>query len=544
MLSTPSKRQISSSFPSSPSKRTKTPSPQKPIFKGVYTPSKTRFVLRLNQVTLTSPESSPTKGLSDPVLGTKGDSEVVVTNVSTTTEDDVSGDKDKSQNPSVSFNEESGLLEILPSSASFRRNLKDTDHSDSSLSTGACSFSPHLCVGNSTVATPKVVEMPFTLVSNAGVQRHPLRHEVRMLREIWSEIRMVILIPPYLTVVCDTVPLTIPQTIAGVPCHFTLNEDDIPLQGTFCRGKPIVIGEKQEAWVLPTHATRIAILESLAPFGICSIVWLGTRWLLEVETVTKDTKHQLPSLINGLVASFRQHFEPKQQSLSRAKIPSAINVDDSNYFPQLHAGMLLSDGERITTSGCPVFNPSDPNQYFTIASHGFVTGSEVRHPLGNSRIVGMADKQFGETEISLCRITDTEVKYTVDCFAGSNSGIKLRRLVKEEDTWIGKELFFDSPLTGLGTGYVVGHGTRVIPSDSPDPEIHYVANLWVNFEHGGDDLKEGCCGSPLFDKHGDVYAFFHYYTTDDTATSCPCPDPLIDAGYSLGIVSEWDHRQP
>ena len=60
--------------------------------------------------------------------------------------------------------------------------------------------------------------------------------------------------------------------------------------------------------------------------------------------------------------------------------------------------------------------------------------------------------------------------------------------MKEEEGWIGKELFFDSPLTGLGTGYVVAHGTRAIPSDdSPDPKFHYVANLWVSFDYGGDD---------------------------------------------------------
>jgi len=49
----------------------------------------------------------------------------------------------------------------------------------------------------------------------------------------------------------------------------------------------------------------------------------------------------------------------------------------------------------------------------------------------------------------------------------------------------------------------------------------------------------------LFDKDGDVYAFFHYYTTDDTATSyCPSPDPLIDAGYRLGNVSTVAPSRP
>ena len=53
---------------------------------------------------------------------------------------------------------------------------------------------------------------------------------------------------------------------------------------------------------------------------------------------------------------------------------------------------------------------------------------------------------------NISRFTDNQINYTVDCFAGSNDGILLRKMVKEEDVWIGKELFFDSPLTGLGTG--------------------------------------------------------------------------------------------
>jgi hypothetical protein len=127
-------------------------------------------------------------------------------------------------------------------------------------------------------------------------------------------------------------------------------------------------------------------------------------------------------------------------------------------------------------------------------SHGFITGAEVRRPSGNSRIIGIADKKFGETDISLCCITDDRINYTAECFAGNNDNILLRKLVKEDEVWIGKELFFDSPFPGPGTGYIVAHGTRAIPSDSPDPKFHYIANLWVRFDYEGDEPKKGCCG--------------------------------------------------
>ena len=109
--------------------------------------------------------------------------------------------------------------------------------------------------------------------------------------------------------------------------------------------------------------------------------------------------------------------------------------------------MLLCDGERITTSGCPVFHPNDARSqyiYFNIASHGFITEAEVRYPFGNSRVIGIK----GSVR-SLCRIIDSNINYTADCFAGSNEGIMLRKLVKEEDVWLGNEFFFDGPLTGL-----------------------------------------------------------------------------------------------
>jgi hypothetical protein len=415
------------------------------------------------------------------------DKYVMPVDVSMTTETGISVEKERGCTTPGSLHEHPNSLDIFPTSIPLMDHILHTDSPDSSGLKGNSPFSPHSYIGTAATQNPKSIEMPFTLVSEKGVQRHPLRHEVRMLREIWPEIRMAILMPPYLTLVCDTIPSTAPKTIAGVPCHFTLKENDIPLHGTFCRGKPITIGDNQDVWVLPTPSTRVSILEFLAPLGVCSIAWLGTRWLLEVNSVTGDTEQRLPCLINGLVASFRRYAKPKEHSVSRPKIPTLINFDDTDYFPHLHAGMLLSDGERITTSGCPVFHPNDANQYFRIASRGFVTGAEVRHP--------------SET------ITDSRINYAVDCVAGSNDGILLRKMVKEEEGWIGKELFFDSPLTGLGTGYIVAHGTRAIPSDSPDPEFHYVANLWVSFDYGGDDPKEGCCGSPLFDKDGDVCIF-------------------------------------
>jgi hypothetical protein len=100
---------------------------------------------------------------------------------------------------------------------------------------------------------------------------------------------------------------------------------------------------------------------------------------------------------------------------------------------------------------------------------------------------------------------------------------------------IAEELFFDSPFTGLGTGFVIGHGVCVYPKDSVDgidDKWAYVSNIWVDFTGGVYDPVAGCCGTPLCDKDGGIMAFFRWF--DECGVSrCPTPDPLINTGWEL-----------
>lgn len=60
----------------------------------------------------------------------------------------------------------------------------------------------------------------------------------------------------------------------------------------------------------------------------------------------------------------------------------------------------MCDGDVITTSGCPVYRPNDGIQCFTIASHELTCVTELRHPLSDGTVIGIAEKNFGETDIS------------------------------------------------------------------------------------------------------------------------------------------------
>jgi hypothetical protein len=121
--------------------------------------------------------------------------------------------------------------------------------------------------------------------------------------------------PPYLRVVCNSLPKRIPRTLAGIPCRFTTNLNEIPLQGIFCRGPAISVGTICRPWILPPFDTRKNIAQLLVKHGVRSVGWLGTRWLLEVEAEDDSTLRNLPCKINGLVVSYRSI--PPSKSIRR-----------------------------------------------------------------------------------------------------------------------------------------------------------------------------------------------------------------------------------
>jgi len=522
MLTILPKRPASPPSLMSPSKRAKTPSPQKDLVKGVFSPTiPSSFrakleAIRLRPTTTTAPvypiirfHEGTADGRIPQVSGEKDCKDMPIT---------VSGSLCVMYRSSVEAVSDIAAAVPEPNEKNPRKQLDFN-----SAASSASSIPKSLVI-------PSIIEMGFSLVSPGYVQRSPTKNEVAIMRGLFPDVRRVLHMPPYLTLVCETLPEIRPHLIAGIPCHFTTEPNGIPMQGEWCRGPPLELGIPTPLWKLPSLDTRKEIIKNLAPHGVRSIGWMGTRWLLEVENPDSSTKAVLPRTINGLVSSFRPFKRPEPHSLTRSKIPSSLQIDNTNYHPRLHAGMLVTDGDSPTTSGVPISSVHDSSKrYFTIASHGFVTGAEVIHPLPPplGRVIGVADVKFGESDISLCRITDDALQYSAETFAGTSGSIRLTNLVKEENCYIGKELFLDSPFTGLGTGIVTVHGLDLMPPYGPDEQWNYVANIWVNFESGLEDPKKGCCGSPLFDGDGNVYAFFRYFTQDGSCTSyCPCPDPL------------------
>ena len=167
---------------------------------------------------------------------------------------------------------------------------------------------------------------------------------------------------PYLTLVCETFPQVCPCLIAGIPCHFTADPNGIPLHGEWCRVPPLELGIATPLWRLPSFDIRKKIITFLTQHRVRSIGWMGIRLLLEVENPDESTKALLLRTINGFVSSFLAFKRPDQYGLTRSRIPGSVQIDNTDYHPYLHAGMLLTHGDTLTISGVPISYLQNPNK--------------------------------------------------------------------------------------------------------------------------------------------------------------------------------------
>ena len=648
MLSIRTKRPASPSLQTSPSKRSTTPSPQKKLVKGFYSPQSSSFQKKLSSITLAPPSGQsvieiglmdmqtriqslednsfglsclpvlvdpflspqcgasnapapvpnhsqphPTRNVDTPAsvrrvtfrgLHPQDRSRTQQSPEQSRTLDVVSNSGDSSdilmKRLRLDPPEESGTLNVVPNSGNSSCILTEGSRVDPPKESGTLNVVPNTgdsagiltegLIVDATAGSPPEgtaipllvspvklrveiqesgfeildkhvslpsVEMPFSLLEGDRIQRSPTREEVAILRKVYPTITEVLHLPPFLIIVCDPVPSTVPRSIAGIPCHFTSDPADIPLKGIFPRGKPVIIGKKLKPWEFPLPAARVEILKHLLQYRARSIGWLGTRWLVDIDKPDDDIHKTLPSVINGLVVFYREFDEAKPHGLNRRKIiPSVNQMDNTNYYPNLHAGMLVCDDNILTTSGCAVKNPKYPDsRFFTVSAHGFANGGKVYHPDSPSdgNAIGEFWGKFDNTDIALAKLMDDSVKYSDETFAGPSGTLKLLRLLPERSNRLGAEIYMDSATTGLSVGYVLAHGTRTVPRSSKvGAEFSFVSNLWVNFEGGMEDAIAGCCGTPLFDEECNVVAFFHWlHRTGLYETYCPTPDPLIDEGF-------------
>jgi hypothetical protein len=373
MLTVTPTRPAAPSLSLTPSKRQKTPSPQKPLQKGIFTPATTeRFADRLKSF------PSHSKTTLSPAIH---DIDVTFpTDYSHHTSFDSTREAPQTY---VSADEKiSDLTKVCPE-VPVELFSSFCDEASAKLVQTSDETAPVTMVLPITDKYPRKIVMPFSLLNQNHSQRSPTIDESAEIMALFPGCTNVKHIPPYLIIVLKPVPtIPLPTSIAGIPIYFTDDAKDLgPIAGSICRGAPIRRETRFTLWELPDFTERTSILEELLPLGVRALGWVGTRWLLYIiAPESDDIADKLPRVIGNMVATFLPYKTHDDRSLPQLT-PTANAYDNSNYYPHLHAGMMISDTEVFTTTGVPIVHPSCPNaRYFSVAEHSFRTIPRVIHP--------------------------------------------------------------------------------------------------------------------------------------------------------------------
>ncbi|KAJ5372663.1 hypothetical protein N7517_004669 [Penicillium concentricum] len=202
--------------------------------------------------------------------------------------------------------------------------------------------------------------------------------------------------------------------------------------------------------------------------------------------------------------------------------PTGNVIDDSKY-DTLRPGIMLSSGtssitsyEYRTTSGALV-EDSNSEQYMTVASHSFLDGDRVFHPCASGEEISQPITAIAGTGIAIAKLHD-DIPFTNETFETPVEGIgptQLQGLVSADNLHIGPSVYMNSPFVGYCEGTCGPWDRKRVPIGDPSqPQFEWVKTRWcymgqVSLER----LRDGVCGSAIWDDDGNVIGFFRYAPT-------------------------------
>ena len=176
----------------------------------------------------------------------------------------------------------------------------------------------------------------------------------------------------------------------------------------------------------------------------------------------------------------------------------------------------------------------------TVASHGFLFGTKVFHPLTGHREIGEVILEITHTDVAIVKLHEG-VEFVNVAFENTLVGgppVQLRQFARANETQTGSFIYMDNPFTG----YIEGtHGPRAIlrvPSDDPyEPEQRWIKTRWDYLGQGSNQrMGDGMCGSVIWNDRDMVVGFFRYAPTSghfvDWCLSVSA-EHVIDHGFSL-----------
>ena len=221
------------------------------------------------------------------------------------------------------------------------------------------------------------------------------------------------------------------------------------------------------------------------------------------------------------------------------KMPTEIDIDDTDYKKVMRPGVLLMSGPNeqgltlSTTSGVCV-NAPNGDKLMTCAGHGFPATSDlVYHPTNApGHQVGSVVWKSAVSDLALVKLSDT-ITYSQETFSPALGEAIVLRGIKG----LGKMNLFDT--VNLNTpynGHVCGSfmGATVDPLIA-DGELRFARGKMTYFGNGNERLRDGCCGAVIWDDDLDVISSFQF-VDDKNMTYSTVLEELTVLGYTLSRI--------
>ena len=287
-------------------------------------------------------------------------------------------------------------------------------------------------------------------------------------------------------------------------------------------------------------------IESLAEeliargFDVARIEWFGVRFLVHVRgSMPPQFRSKVPMRVGKLGLGFLFETVDRKLHALRLKMPTEIDIDDTDYKKGMRPGVLLTSGPNehavtlSTTSGVGVAAPNG-DKLITCAGHGFPATSDlVYHPtMAPGHQVGSVVWRSAVSDLALVKLLDG-ITYSLETFSPASEEAVVLRGIKG----LGEMKLFD--MVNLNTPYN-GHVCGSYMGATVDPivtggELTFARGKMTYFGNGNESLRDGCCGAVIWDD--DLRAISSFQFFDDMNMTCSAVlEELTVLGYTLSGI--------
>jgi len=199
----------------------------------------------------------------------------------------------------------------------------------------------------------QTMELPFSLIDPESHRMYqPTVEQYQAIYKQFPTSFMINFSPPYLTIVCQTLPAKHPPSIGGLPCLLTTNQASVgDYIGQRCLGPAHMQMQNEKEyplWMVPPLSDRVEVLSQL-PAGVSEIAWIGYRWLLVLDSSSaEELPKELPQTVGTRLCTYTIEKPPYAYSLRKQ-----VGAPESYLCQRLYHESDLGFTEcYITGHGC------------------------------------------------------------------------------------------------------------------------------------------------------------------------------------------------